>query len=194
MSAKILQRTSDPSILGAALHYYDLGFCVIPVNARKEPALRSWKGYQTKRPDRAELRHLFDQPFVEYIGEVDEAGKADLLGGAVAMLFPIDWREPFGLVMIEAMACGTPVVAWRGGSVAEIITDGVTGFVVDDLDDAVEATTRAAALDRRRCREMFEERFTADRMARDYVGIYEVLTRRRPDASATGAARTPQEV
>jgi glycosyltransferase involved in cell wall biosynthesis len=126
-----------------------------------------------------EIEPLFGLPFVEYLGEVDEAGKAELLGGAVALLFPIDWREPFGLVMIEAMACGTPVVAWRGGSVAEVIADGISGFVVDDLDAAVAATTRAAALDRRRCRQDFEERFTADRMALDYVAIYEKLVGRR---------------
>jgi len=129
-----------------------------------------------------EIAPLFEQPFVEYLGEVDEAGKADLLGGAVALLFPIDWREPFGLVMIEAMACGTPVVAWRGGSVAEVISDGVSGFVVEDLDAAVEATMRAATLDRRRCREVFEARFTASRMARDYLAIYESLTSRTSSA------------
>jgi len=129
-----------------------------------------------------EIAPLFEQPFVEYLGEVDEAGKADLLGGAVALLFPIDWREPFGLVMIEAMACGTPVVAWRGGSVAEVISDGVSGFVVEDLDAAVEATMRAATLERRHCREVFEERFTVSRMARDYVAIYETLTSRTSSA------------
>jgi glycosyltransferase involved in cell wall biosynthesis len=124
----------------------------------------------------AEIAPLFELPFVDYIGEVGDDGKEALLGGARALLFPIDWREPFGLVMIEAMACGTPVVAFRGGSVEEVISDGVTGFVVDDVDEAVDATARAVALDRRRCRDEFEARFTADRMTRDYVAIYEALT------------------
>jgi len=124
---------------------------------------------------RKEIAHLFDLPFVDYVGEVTETQKAELLGGARALLFPIDWREPFGLVMIESMACGTPVVAWRAGSVPEIITNGVTGFIVDNIDDAVQATQRAATLDRRLVRREFERRFTADRMASEYVDIYEVL-------------------
>jgi glycosyltransferase involved in cell wall biosynthesis len=128
-----------------------------------------------------EIAPLFDQPFVEFLGEIGEAEKQRFLGGATALLFPIDWREPFGLVMIEAMACGTPVVAWRGGSVDEVITDGVSGFVVEGIDEAVDATYRAAMLDRRRCRAAFDERFTADRMARTYVTIYERLAFARSD-------------
>jgi glycosyltransferase involved in cell wall biosynthesis len=120
-----------------------------------------------------EIAVLFHQPFVEYLGEVNGVAKERLLGRARALLFPIDWQEPFGLVMIEAMACGTPVVAWRGGSVGEVITPGVTGFIVDNLPDAVDATRRAAALDRRRVRAEFDARFTAPRMARDYLAIYE---------------------
>jgi glycosyltransferase involved in cell wall biosynthesis len=128
-----------------------------------------------------EIAPLFELPFVEYLGEIDEAGKNEFLGRAGALLFPIDWNEPFGLVMIEAMACGTPVVAWRGGSVPEIITDGVNGVVVDDLEAAVAATARAVALDRRRCRAAFEARFTDERMARDYLAIYRaLLDRERP--------------
>ena len=135
----------------------------------------------------AEIAALFDLPFVEYLGEVGGADKATLLGGARALLFPIDWSEPFGLVMIEAMACGTPVVAWRGGSVEEVITDGVTGFVVDSLDAAVSATERAMSLDRRVCRAEFERRFTAARMTRDYVEIYQRLSaaRSHPDRAAS---------
>jgi glycosyltransferase involved in cell wall biosynthesis len=111
-------------------------------------------------------------PQVEFLGEIDESDKAQLLGGATALLFPIDWPEPFGLVMIEAMACGTPVIAYRRGSVAEIIQDHVSGFVVDTLEEAVAAVRRVADLDRARVRAEFERRFTAERMARDYLDIY----------------------
>jgi glycosyltransferase involved in cell wall biosynthesis len=130
---------------------------------------------------------LLRDPLVEFAGEIGEAKKGAFLGGARALLFPIDWPEPFGLVMIEAMACGTPVVAWRCGSVPEVIDDGVTGFVVTDLDAAVRAVERCADLDRRRCRQTFERRFTAARMANDYLKVYERLAQRaaprvRPDA------------
>jgi glycosyltransferase involved in cell wall biosynthesis len=120
-----------------------------------------------------EIAPLFDLPFVDYIGEIGDVEKQEFLGRAQALLFPIDWSEPFGLVMIEAMACGTPVVAWRGGSVEEVVTDGVTGAIVDDLDDAVAATARVVAFDRVACRAGFDARFTAERMARDYVQVYE---------------------
>ena len=124
---------------------------------------------------REEIAPLFELPFVEYLGEVTEAEKGELLRGAQALLFPIDWREPFGLVMIEAMASGTPVVAWRAGSVPEVMTENVTGFIVESVDEAVEAVRKAAGLDRRRVRAAFDERFTADRMAREYVRLYEVV-------------------
>ncbi|MCI0464358.1 MAG: glycosyltransferase family 4 protein [Gemmataceae bacterium] len=113
--------------------------------------------------------------FVEFIGEVGGQVKDEFLGQAAALLFPIDWPEPFGLVMIEALACGTPVIAWRNGSVPEVIEDGVTGFVVDSLEEAVEAVGRVAGLDRATCRKVFEERFDAARMARDYVEVYRRL-------------------
>jgi len=108
----------------------------------------------------------------DFLGEVDNAGKNALLGGAMALLFPIDWPEPFGLVMIEAMACGTPVIAWDCGSVAEIVEDGVTGFIVHSEDEAVAAVARAGALDRHRIRATFERRFSATRMAHDYLDVY----------------------
>ena len=120
-----------------------------------------------------EIRPLLDQPFVEYLGEIGEASKTDLLGNAYALLFPIDWREPFGLVMIEALACGTPVIAWRHGSVSEVLEDGVTGFIVEELEDAVAAVPKVASLSRRRCRTAFEERFSARRMVQDYLAIYQ---------------------
>lgn len=111
-------------------------------------------------------------PNVEYVGEIGEREKAKFLGEARALLFPIDWCEPFGLVMIEAMACGTPVIGWNCGSVPEVIDNGVTGFIVGSIDDAVVAVERAFALDRRDVRARFEERFTVERMARDYVDLY----------------------
>lgn len=111
-------------------------------------------------------------PNVAFIGEIDERQKVDFLGQASALLFPIDWPEPFGMVMIEAMACGTPVVAFRQGSVPEVVVDGVSGFVVDDVAGAVAAVRRLAALDRHAVRAAFEKRFTAARMTADYLAIY----------------------
>lgn len=122
-----------------------------------------------------EVRHLLDRPGVEYLGEVGGEAKSRLLGGARALLFPIDWCEPFGLVMIEALAAGTPVIAFRNGSVAEVIQDGVTGLIVDTLEEAVAAEARIGEIDRRTCRAAFERRFTAERMARDYMELYERL-------------------
>jgi glycosyltransferase involved in cell wall biosynthesis len=116
-------------------------------------------------------------PWVEYLGEVGGADKDDFLGNARALLFPIDWAEPFGLVMIEAMACGTPVVAFRRGSVPEVMVDGVTGFVVDDVESAVDAVRRVDGLSRAACRRVFEQRYDAGRMARDYVEVYRDLAR-----------------
>ncbi len=109
---------------------------------------------------------------VEFVGEVDERGKTKFLGEARALLFPIDWPEPFGLVMIEAMACGTPVLAFRHGSVPEVIDDGVTGRIVGSMEEAIAAAPQVLAMDRRKVRRRFEERFTAERMARDYVDLY----------------------
>jgi len=125
------------------------------------------------------LKPMFKRPLVEYLGEVGDHEKQEFLGNALALLFPIDWPEPFGLVMIESMACGTPVIAFRRGSVPELLQDGVTGFVVDDLSEAVSAVRRVASLDRKRCRREFEQRFTATRMARDYVSIYSRLLEER---------------
>lgn len=135
------------------------------------------------------IRPLLDNPLVEFIGEIGEDEKSAFLGGASALLFPIDWPEPFGLVMIEALACGVPVVAFRGGSVPEIIDDGVTGFVVDSLQDAIEATRRVHHLNRRRCRAVFERRFNVTRMAMDHLGIYEtLLAGRTPDLTLVPGA------
>jgi glycosyltransferase involved in cell wall biosynthesis len=126
---------------------------------------------------------------VEFVGEIGELEKGDFLGDAAALVFPIDWPEPFGLVMIEAMACGTPVVAFRNGSVPEVIDDEVTGFAVDSLDEAVRAVELAGSLDRRRVRSVFEERFSAARMAEDYVAVYRRLIDPNRPAEPTVRAR-----
>ncbi|CAB4243435.1 Glycosyl transferase [Methylacidimicrobium sp. AP8] len=135
-------------------------------------------------------------PNVEFIGEVNEREKAQLLGGAAALLFPIDWPEPFGLVMIEAMACGTPVIAFRRGSVPEVVEDGVSGFIVEDVGQAVAAVRRLPDLDRRRVRAAFERRFTVERMARDYLELYRQLIASRSavmliEAAVEGNRKTP---
>jgi glycosyltransferase involved in cell wall biosynthesis len=121
---------------------------------------------------------------VAYIGEVGDREKEAFLGNAFALLFPIDWPEPFGLVMIEAMACGTPVIAYRRGSVPEVMEDGATGFMVTNLKEAVEAAKKISGVSRQRCREVFDARFTADRMAADYLEIYQGLA--GASANATG--------
>ncbi|MEA2986511.1 MAG: hypothetical protein QOD94_2765 [Alphaproteobacteria bacterium] len=115
---------------------------------------------------------------VEFIGEINEQQKNEFLGEAMALLFPVDWPEPFGLSMIEAMACGTPVLAFRCGSVPEVIDQGVSGMIVDNLEEAVGALPRVIALDRQAVRRRFEERFTATRMAKDYLGVYRSLLKR----------------
>ena len=121
---------------------------------------------------------------VEYIGEVNEAGKAELLGNAAALLFPIDWPEPFGLVMIEAMSCGTPVVAWHNGSVPEVLDDGVTGRIVNNIEDATHAVFEVMRYNRAVVRARFEERFTVTRMANDYVRLYqELIDANRPSVT-----------
>ena len=121
---------------------------------------------------------LLDGPGVEFIGEINEQQKSEFLGEALALLFPVDWPEPFGLSMVEAMACGTPVLAFRCGSVPEVIDEGVTGAIVDNIEDGMSALPRVVALDRRAVRQRFEERFTASRMAKDYLGVYRSLLKR----------------
>jgi glycosyltransferase involved in cell wall biosynthesis len=135
-----------------------------------------------------QIRPLLDDPLVEFIGEIGDADKSRFLGDARALLFPIDWPEPFGLVMIEAMACGTPVIAWRCGSVPEIIEHGVTGFIVDDFAQAVDAVARVRALDRAAIRRAFDERFTSDAMARRYAALYWQLARNHRAAILEDAA------
>ena len=118
------------------------------------------------------VRPMLSGPGIEFVGEIAEEDKDAFLGNALALLFPIDWPEPFGLVMIEAMARGTPVIAFPGGSVREVVENGVTGYVIDEIGPAVSAVERVGSLDRARIRREFERRFTADRMARDYAALY----------------------
>jgi glycosyltransferase involved in cell wall biosynthesis len=122
-----------------------------------------------------EIRHLLGQPGVEYVGEINERAKSAFLRNARALLFPIDWPEPFGLVMIEAMACGTPVLAFRGGSVPEVIDEGVSGIIVTSMEEAHNRLGDVLCLDRAGVRKRFEERFSAARMAQDYVRVYQHL-------------------
>jgi glycosyltransferase involved in cell wall biosynthesis len=124
----------------------------------------------------SEIRPMLDDPLIEFVGEIDETAKAKFLGGAMALLFPIDWPEPFGLVVIEAMACGTPVVARPCGSVPELIDAGRTGFVVDTFDELVDAVKRVRTLDRAACRHHVEARFSIRRMVDDYESVYRHLT------------------
>jgi glycosyltransferase involved in cell wall biosynthesis len=143
-----------------------------------------------------EIEPLLVQPHVEFVGEITETQKTEFLGNAVGLVFPIAWREPFGLAMIEAMACGTPVVAMRNGSVPEVVDEEVTGFIVANETEAAAAARRLHLLDRARIRQVFEERFTAQRMAADYVSLYrrliagrgaargDLTRRRHPDAVA----------
>jgi len=124
-----------------------------------------------------EIKPLFEQPNVEFVGEISDTQKAEFLSGAHALLFPIDWPEPFGLVMIEAMACGTPVVAFNRGAVPEVVDEGVTGFIVEDEIGAVAAMNRIARVPRAGVRRRFEERFTSRRMAQQYVDLYQAVIR-----------------
>jgi glycosyltransferase involved in cell wall biosynthesis len=126
------------------------------------------------------IRGLIADPLIEFVGEIGDADKPAFIGDARALLFPVDWPEPFGLVMIEAMAAGTPVIAWPNGSVPEVVEHGRSGFLVESIDQAVAAVEAAAALPRAEIRAAFEQRFTADRMARDYLRLYEALAENRP--------------
>ena len=136
------------------------------------------------------LAKQFQKPWVDFVGEVDETQKIDLLRKAYALLFPIDWPEPFGLAMVESMSCGTPVIAWPHGSVPEIVSDGLTGYIVDSIDAAVRALSRIPSLDRRHVARVARERFGARRMALEYLHLYELCiarVRRPTSARSLGA-------
>jgi glycosyltransferase involved in cell wall biosynthesis len=136
-----------------------------------------------------EIKPLLGTSGVEYVGEISEHQKDAFLGNAAALLFPIDWPEPFGLVMIESLACGTPVIAWRRGSVPEVIEHGATGFLCESIDEAVDAVGLLPSLDRASCRAAFESRFRAARMAADYVRVYEQLLEQNDGEDGEGARR-----
>src|SRR5262245_62176062 len=146
----------------------------------------------------AEIKPLLDEPGVEYIGEIDDRKKSRFLGDARALLFPINWPEPFGLVMIEAMACGTPVLAFAAGAVHEIIDEGLTGTIVRSVEEGICKIGSVMALDRGRVRRRFEERFTATRMANDYIKVYQALlgeeAQTRPGWEPAEAASVPERV
>ena len=207
------QRGPMPPVNWVGTVYHGLPRDLLPFNPARERRYLAFLGRISpeKRPDRAieiarraglplkiaakvdaadqayfddRIRPLLADPLVEYVGEIGEADKADFLGGASALLFPIDWPEPFGLVMIEAMACGTPVIAWRCGSVPEIVEDGRSGFIVDSLDAAAAAVPLAMQLDPARVRERFEARFTAERMGEGYLRVYRALIGQRSEAEA----------
>jgi glycosyltransferase involved in cell wall biosynthesis len=134
------------------------------------------------------IEPLLGQGDVEFIGEIREDQKQEFLGNAAGLVFPIAWREPFGLVMIEAMACGTPVIAFENGSVPEVLKDAVTGFIVHSEDEAFDAVRRLGTLDRARIRDEFERRFTAHRMAQDYLKLYARLAQARAGADPAGVS------
>jgi glycosyltransferase involved in cell wall biosynthesis len=139
------------------------------------------------------IRPLLHDPLIEFVGEIGDSGKSEFLGGAIALLFPIQWPEPFGLVMIEAMACGTPVIGYRHGSAPEVIDDGVSGFLVDGEDEAVAAVARARTLDRREVRRRFARRFSATAMARGYLDLYADRLARLPYAPELASSRGAAE-
>jgi glycosyltransferase involved in cell wall biosynthesis len=145
------------------------GHCGVPLKVAAKVDNADSDYYEEK------IKPLMQSGNVEFIGEIGDKDKPEFLSGAISLLFPIDWPEPFGLVMIEAMACGTPVIAFNRGSVSEIIEDGLTGFVVEDINGAIGAVDRLGHLSRENIRARFEERFTARRMAQDYLSVYRSL-------------------
>lgn len=129
------------------------------------------------------IKPLMNEPGIEFVGEIGEQEKSEFLSNAYAYLFPIDWPEPFGLTMIEAMACGTPSIAFNCGSVPEVMHEGLTGFIVDDMDQAVAAVEKISSIERTACRNVFEKRFTAARMAEEYVDLYQSMISMAVDAT-----------
>lgn len=125
----------------------------------------------------AEIKNLLNHPLIEMLGEVGEVEKQELLGNAMGLLFPVDWPEPFGLAMIESMACGTPVIAFPCGSIPEVVDEGITGYIINSMEEAVEAVEKLPLISRKLCRETFEKRFSAERMAEDYLKIYNSLNK-----------------
>ncbi len=160
----VLGRIAPEKAVDRAIHIARRAGMPLKIAAKVDPVDRQYFEH--------EIRPLLDLPGIEYIGEINDVQKSEFLSGAIGLLMPIDWPEPFGLVMIEAMACGTPVLAYPGGSVPEIVEDGQTGFIVNNEAEAVDAVRRLPELSRPRIRARFEERFTARRMAMDYLSVY----------------------
>lgn len=160
----VLGRIAPEKAVDRAIHIARRAGMPLKIAAKVDPVDRQYFEH--------EIRPLLDLPGIEYIGEINDVQKSEFLSGAIGLLMPIDWPEPFGLVMIEAMACGTPVLAYPGGSVPEIVEDGQTGFIVGNEAEAVDAVRRLPELSRPRIRARFEERFTARRMAMDYLSVY----------------------
>lgn len=165
-----LGRIAPEKALDKAIHIAERSGLQLKIAAKVDPVDREY--YETK------IRALIRPPYAEYIGEIGDSDKSAFLSGALALVMPIEWPEPFGLVMIEAMACGTPVIAFNAGSVPEIVEDGVTGFIVKSENEAVAAIERLPSLSREKVRRRFEERFTASRMAKDYLKHYRALIAR----------------
>lgn len=160
----VLGRIAPEKAVDRAIHIARRAGMPLKIAAKVDPVDRQYFEH--------EIRPLLDLSGIEYIGEINDAQKSEFLSGAIGLLMPIDWPEPFGLVMIEAMACGTPVLAYPSGSVPEIVEDGLTGFIVGNEAEAVDAVRRLPELSRPRIRARFEERFTARRMAMDYLSVY----------------------
>jgi glycosyltransferase involved in cell wall biosynthesis len=142
----------------------------------------------------SKIKPLLNDPMIEFIGEISDHEKNEFLGNAYAYLFPIDWPEPFGLTMIEAMACGTPTIAFRCGAVPEIIADRLTGFIVDDLASAIDCVARIPEIERRTCRAVFEQRFTVERMTSDYVSLYRRILGEIDEADLLACEPTPPAI
>jgi glycosyltransferase involved in cell wall biosynthesis len=130
------------------------------------------------------IKPMLKHELIEFVGEIGDLEKNEFLGNAAALLFPINWSEPFGIVLIEAMACGLPVIAYPLGSVPEIIEDGISGFLVQNIDEAANAAKKISGFDRQKCRKAFERRFSDRRMAHDYLTIYERIVKREPQGIA----------
>ena len=139
------------------------------------------------------IEPLLDSPLVKFVGEIADSDKSEFLGNAMALLAPVNWPEPFGLALIESMACGTPVIAFRCGSIPEVVDELKSGFIVDNVDEAVAAIKTTYRLDRRLCRRTFEQRFSALRMAQDYFGIYEKLVENKTDVNAMARRRAASQ-
>lgn len=180
-----LGRIAPEKAVDKAIHIAERSGLPLKIAAKIDRVDREY--YETK------IKHLIRPPYVEYIGEIGDHEKADFLSGAMALLMPIEWPEPFGLVMIEAMACGTPVIAFHAGSVPEIVEDGTTGYVVGNEDAAIAAVERLPSLSREKVRRRFEERFTASRMAKDYLKHYRsLIARETPPLRLVNGTHPPQ--